>query len=216
MSPVTSITWASASTSGPTAAIVSPAIRTSPLGRSPSSGSTVSTCPPRSSSRSPMASPFGREQPECAVNRENTCVRFCFPGSLLPDAVRLRLAQGRQRRVHCPVAVPGDQHVLGREPGDDLAAVVGYAALLLDPRGRRAVRRRPVGLQRENHAWLDALGVLERHQPAEDRLLPDGQADAVAVLQGEGGLLAREAELGGPWPDRHDVGGGAARLDEGD
>ena len=43
--------------------------------------------------------------------------------------------------------------------------------------------------------------MVERDQPAEDRLLPDRQADAVPVLQGERGLLVGEAELLGAWPD---------------
>src|SRR3954466_12805623 len=38
-------------------------------------------------------------------------------------------------------------------------------------------------------------GIVERDEPREDRLLPDREPDAVPVLEREGGLLVREAEL---------------------
>jgi hypothetical protein len=37
--------------------------------------------------------------------------------------------------------------------------------------------------------------MLERNQAADDRLLPDGQADAVTVLQRESGFFIGETEL---------------------
>ncbi len=58
--------------------------------------------------------------------------------------------------------------------------------------------------------------MVEGDQAAEDRLLPDRQADAVAVLEGEGGGLVGEAELLGARPDLDDVGGGGTRPDERD
>src|SRR5919108_932599 len=58
MSPVTSMTSASARMSLPTSAILSPSIRTSPPEMSPSFGSTVRTCPPlkRIRSATPLSS----------------------------------------------------------------------------------------------------------------------------------------------------------------
>lgn len=58
--------------------------------------------------------------------------------------------------------------------------------------------------------------MVERDEAAEDRLLPDGQADPVPVLEGEGGRLVREAELLGSRPDLDDVGGSGAGADQGD
>src|SRR5579875_3202196 len=54
-SPLTSMTSASAGRSLPTAAILSPSMRTSPFVMSPSAGSMVMTYPPRSSTRSAIA-----------------------------------------------------------------------------------------------------------------------------------------------------------------
>src|SRR5919204_222616 len=76
-----------------------------------------------------------------------------------------------------------------REAGDHLAAVGRHHELLLDPRRRPAVGGRPEGLEREHHPLLDRLGMVERHEPADDRLLPDREADAVAELQRERRLL---------------------------
>ena len=61
--------------------------------------------------------------------------------------------------VYWPPA--GDEQLLGREARDHLAAVGGDDELLLDPRRRPAVGRRPEGLEREHHALLDHLGVVE-------------------------------------------------------
>jgi hypothetical protein len=61
--PLASTTSASASIRGATWAIVSPSMRTSPVGRSPRSGSTVRTVPPRSRSRSAMVLLLDEEQP---------------------------------------------------------------------------------------------------------------------------------------------------------
>ena len=114
--------------------------------------------------------------------------------------------------VDGPVALAGDQEVLGGELGDHLAPVGGDDDLLLDPGRRPAVAGGPVGLEREDHALLEHLRVVERDQPAEDRLLPDGQADAVAVLQRERRLLVREPELLRGRPQLDHVGGGGARA----
>src|SRR5205807_2854250 len=46
-----------------------------------------------------------------------------------------------------------DRQLLGREQGDDPAALVGDDDLLLDAGGGIAVARRTIGLEREHHAF---------------------------------------------------------------
>ena len=58
--------------------------------------------------------------------------------------------------------------------------------------------------------------MLERDEAAEDRLLPDREADAVAELEGESSLLIGEAELLGPRPDRHHLVGRHPGTDQAD
>ena len=126
------------------------------------------------------------------------------------------LALERQRPADRVVGLAGDHQVLSREAGDHLAAVGGDHQLLLDPRCRPAVAGRPEGLEREHHARLDLLGMVERDQPTEDRLLPDREPDAVAELKRERGLLVGEAELLRLGPDADHLAGGGAGLDQGD
>jgi hypothetical protein len=59
------------------------------------------------------------------------------------------------------VLAAGDHQVLGREPRDHVAAVCGDDQLLFDSRRRPAVGRGPERLEREHHALLDDLRVLE-------------------------------------------------------
>ncbi len=130
--------------------------------------------------------------------------------------LRLRVAGQVQRAVDRVVAAPGDQQLLGGELRDHLASVGGHDDLLLDARRTPAVCGGPIGLEREHHALLELLGVLERDQAREDRLLPDGQPDTMTVLEGECGLLVGEAELLRGRPDLDDVGRGRARAHERD
>ena len=90
--------------------------------------------------------------------------------------VRLRLALERQRAADRVIGLAGDQQVLGREPGDHLAAVLGDDELLLDPGRRPAVARGPERLEREHHPLANLLRMIERYEPREDRLLPDRRA----------------------------------------
>ena len=83
--------------------------------------------------------------------------------------------------------------------------VRGDDDLLLDPRGRPAVRGRAVRLQGEQHALLDLHRILERVQPADDRTLVQADPDAVAELQPERVHLVGEAELLGLRPHRRDL-----------
>src|ERR671914_597378 len=110
-------------------------------------------------------------------------------------AVRLVVALQRECAADRVVRLAGDHQVLGREAGDHLATVGRDHELLLDARGGPAVARRPERLEGEDHARLYLLGMVERDEPAEDRLLPDRKAYAVAELERERGLLVGEAEL---------------------
>src|SRR6266540_6554003 len=80
----------------------------------------------------------------------------------------------------------GDRQLLRRVQGDHLGALGGHHHLLLDPRGRVPVRRRAVGLQREDHALADLHRMLHRVQPADDRPLVQAEAEPVAELEPEG------------------------------
>src|SRR5690606_36301537 len=136
-----------------------------------------------------------------------------FATSLRGVEVGLRVTDARERAVHREVApATGDEQVLGGELRDDLAAVLRHDDLFLDARRAPAVRRGPVRLEREHHALLEHLRVLERGEPREDRLLPDRQTHAVPVLERERGLLVREAELLRLGPQLHDVRRGGART----
>src|SRR5215469_18715684 len=130
--------------------------------------------------------------------------------------VRLAVPDGLQRPAGGPVLAARHQQFLRGKLCDHLTAVRGDDEFLLDPRGRPAIAGGPVGLQGENHALLQRLGMIQRHQPAEDRLLPDGQADPVAVLQAEGGGLVGETELVRPGPERDDVRRGRSRFHQRD
>src|SRR5438270_11320723 len=118
---------------------------------------------------------------------------------LLPHArvveIRRHLARAGERAADGVLATGGDEELLGREAGDHLAARGGDDELLLDARGRPAVARRPERLEREDHPLLDRFGMVEGDEAAEDRLLPDREADSVPVLERERGLLVGKAEV---------------------
>src|SRR5438270_860949 len=67
----------------------------------------------------------------------------------------------RQQVGAAHVGAAGDEQLLGRKPGQHLAAVGGDDDLLLDARGRAPVGGRAVGLEREDHSLLDHDRVLE-------------------------------------------------------
>src|ERR671922_540766 len=180
---------------------------------------------PRIGPSSPLARPPWREQARLRhgdrVGRDGAAAVADRRG-LEARVVELRVLVGgdlaleRQRPADGEVRLAGDEEVLGREARDDLTAVLRHDELLLDPRRRPAVARWPERLEREDHALADLLGMVERDEPAEDRLLPDRQPDAVPELQGERRLLIRAAELLRLGPDRDDLGGRRAGADAGD
>ena len=126
------------------------------------------------------------------------------------------LARGRQRAVHGEIVRARHQQLLGREARDHFVAGFGDHDFFLDARRAPAVLRGPESFEREHHAGLDLVGMFQRNQPADHRLLPDRQADAVAELQREGRFFIGEAELLRLGPHRGDFAGGAARTDQRD
>ena len=138
---------------------------------------------------------------------------MCGPGILTSVEVGLAFAGGGQGAYAGVIADPGHQQLLGRKPGDDLAAVAGDDQLLFDACCRPAVGGGPEGLQCEGHALFDHFGAVQRGVAAEDGLLPDGESDAVAVLEGECSLLTGESELLGPGPPTCNVGSSYSRFD---
>src|SRR5690606_14495735 len=167
------------------------------LGEMPASDAVAPRLIPRSARAARMRSPrpcVMSSAPRHALPRPRCPVRappWVSASRLAPSfrcvQMRLGVAHPRQRAVDGHVAsAAGDQQILGGELGDHLAAVGGDHDLLLDARGTPAVGRGPVGLQGEHHPLLQHLGVLERGEPGEDRLLPDGETDTVTVLQCEG------------------------------
>ncbi len=62
--------------------------------------------------------------------------------------------------------------------------------------------------------FADLLGMVERDEPAEDRLLPDRQTDAVPELERERGLFVRESELLRSRPHADHLAGGGAGTDQ--
>ena len=115
-----------------------------------------------------------------------------------------------------PVTGARDEQLLGRELREKSRSIGGDVDLLFDSAGRRAVGGGPVGLDREDHSFLELNWVLEGVEATHQRLLPDRQADAVAVLEAEGLLLVREAELLCSRKVPHDVGRARAGTDLGD
>ena len=102
------------------------------------------------------------------------------------------------------VRAAGDEQLVGREARDHVAPGRGHDDLFLDPRRRAPVRRGAVGLEREDHAFLELDRVLERVDARDHRRLVEPDADAVSELEAEAGLLVREAELLGGRPDLGD------------
>src|SRR5690349_20887841 len=86
--------------------------------------------------------------------------------------VRLGAADVWKRSVGREQPPARDEQLLGRELGDDLAAGGRDDQLLLDAGGADPVGRWPVGLEGEEHALLELLGMIDRDQAREDRLLP--------------------------------------------
>ena len=90
-----------------------------------------------------------------------------------------------------------DRQLLGREQRDDLRAVGREHHLFLDARGRDAVARRAIRLDREHHADLELERLAERRDARDQRPFVQPQPQAMAEVQTERVDLAREADLVG-------------------
>src|SRR5436190_6217563 len=229
----TTVTSACSSPGASTAAITVPTGTSAPSGARrpasvPSAGDSISTVT-LSVSTSSSGSPLATVSPSRRSQRSTLPVSCAIPSAgMITSAgmrslearglddgvrdtrvvqVRRHLALRRERAGDGVLAAGAHEQLLGREAGDHLAARARHDELLLDPRRRPAVARRPERLEREDHALLDRLRIVERDEPAEDRLLPDREADAVPVLERERGLLVGEAELLGAREDLDDLGG---------
>ena len=98
-----------------------------------------------------------------------------------------------------------DQQLFGREARDHFVAGFRDHDFFFDARRAPAVLRRPERFEREHHAGLDFMRVLQRNQPADHRLFPNREADAVAELQREGRFFVGKSELLRLGPNRGDL-----------
>ena len=80
----------------------------------------------------------------------------------------------------------GYRQLLCREQADHLAAVVSNHDFLLNPRRRKSIAGRAVGLKREHHASLYLHRIVEADRPTYDRPLVQCQSQAMTELQAEG------------------------------
>src|SRR3984957_437361 len=106
-----------------------------------------------------------------------------------------RFARGGKRAVDGVIVRAGYQQLFGGEARDNFVSGGRDYDLLFDARGAPAIGGGPERFEREYHARFDGDRMLEGNQAADDGLLPDGEADAVAVLQGEGVFFILENEI---------------------
>src|SRR5579862_5455662 len=147
-----------------------------------------------------------KRRPESLVSDSNSFIPSARPDHFFYVLGRFRLAltRGRQLTIHREVMGARNQQLFGRETRDHFVPGWRDYNLFLDARGTPSVRRWSERLQREHHSGLDLTGMVERHEAADDRLLPDRQADSVPILQSEGRLFIRESEVGCLRPHRRD------------
>src|SRR6185436_1986543 len=78
---------------------------------------------------------------------------------------------------------------------NDLGAGRREDDFLLDARGRYAVARRAISLDREHHAGLELDRLAQRSEARNQRPLVQAETEAVAEVEAEGVHLAGEADL---------------------
>src|ERR1019366_9915124 len=124
------------------------------------------------------------------------------------------LADCGQWASHGEVVAACNQQLFGWEACDHLVTRFGDNDFFFDAGCAPAIGRGPEGLESEHHAGLDYGWMFERNQAADHRLLPDGKADSVAVLQSETCFLVGEAEFLRLGPHGGDFSGCAAWTHE--
>src|SRR4051812_14368044 len=112
------------------------------------------------------------------------------------------------------VRLAADEQLVRGELRDDAVPRRSDDDLLLDASCGFTVARGAVRLEREDHTLLDLDRVLERVDTRDHRRLVEADAEAVAELQAEAGLLVGEAELLRRRPDARDLVGRATRAHE--
>src|SRR5580700_1072119 len=117
---------------------------------------------------------------------------------------------GGQRAIHREIVRAGNQKFLRRKPRDHFVPCRRHHDLFFDARRAPAIGGRPESFQSKHHAGFYLDRMLERYQAADHRLLPNGESDAVAILQRETGFFIGEAEFFSLRPDRGDLRRGAA------
>src|SRR5215469_9285973 len=126
----------------------------------------------------------------------------------------LDLPGGRQWSADGVVLGAGDEQLLRGKSGDDFVAGRGHDDFLFDAGSAPAISRRPERLQRKYHPRLDLLRMIEGNETADNRLLPDGEADSMTVLQSESRLFIGKAEVLRPGPDGRDFARASSRADQ--
>src|ERR1017187_10203509 len=87
------------------------------------------------------------------------------------------------------------QELFGGKSGDHFVSRGRDYDFFFNTRRTPAIGGRPEGFESEYHAGLDGDGMFEGNQTADHRLLPDGESDAMSVLQRERGFFVREAKI---------------------
>src|ERR1700678_2043868 len=83
-----------------------------------------------------------------------------------------------------------------------------------NPRGAPPIGRWPESFECKHHARFDLARVLQRNQAADHRLLPDGKANSVTILQRKCRFFVGKPELLRLGPDRSYFGCGSPRTYE--
>src|SRR5690349_5431456 len=78
-----------------------------------------------------------------------------------------------------------DRKLLRRKQRDDLRAVRREHDFFFDARRRNAVRRGTERFNREDHARLELVRILERVEPRDERPLVQAQSEAMTEVEPE-------------------------------
>src|SRR5437868_4160811 len=105
------------------------------------------------------------------------------------------LACCRQRPIHREVVRSRHHQLFCRESRNHFVPRRGHYNFFFNARRAPPVARRPECFERKHHSRHDLVRMLQRNQPADDRLLPDRQSDAVSELKRERRLFVRKPKL---------------------